>query len=179
MNRCLVVISGCSGGGKSTLLKELSARGHAVFEEPGRWVVKDQLARGGDALPWADAVAFLELCVARGVEQWAEASRGSTGLCFFDRSIVDAFNGFEALGAAAPARFAQALEERRYHRQVFMTPPWPEIYATDAERRHTYTEAVQEFERLRRFYARQDYAVVMLPKIAPRERADFVLGRVG
>jgi predicted ATPase len=30
-----VVISGCSGGGKSALLSELSERGHAVVEEPG------------------------------------------------------------------------------------------------------------------------------------------------
>jgi predicted ATPase len=35
MNR-FVVISGCSGGGKSTLLAELGRRGHAVVEEPGR-----------------------------------------------------------------------------------------------------------------------------------------------
>lgn len=31
-----VVISGCSGGGKSTLLSELAARGYHVVHEPGR-----------------------------------------------------------------------------------------------------------------------------------------------
>ncbi|WP_410012764.1 AAA family ATPase [Sodalis sp. C49] len=35
MNR-LIVISGCSGGGKSTLLAELKRRGYTVVEEPGR-----------------------------------------------------------------------------------------------------------------------------------------------
>jgi predicted ATPase len=35
-----VVISGCSGGGKSTLLAELARRGHAVVEEPGRRIVQ-------------------------------------------------------------------------------------------------------------------------------------------
>jgi len=29
-----VVLSGCSGGGKSTLLAELARRGHSVVEEP-------------------------------------------------------------------------------------------------------------------------------------------------
>ncbi len=48
----LVVISGCSGGGKSTLLAELARRGHAVVEEPGRRIVAQELARGGPALPW-------------------------------------------------------------------------------------------------------------------------------
>jgi predicted ATPase len=53
-----VVISGCSGGGKSTLLGELARRGHAVVEEPGRRIVRDELERSGTALPWVDGVAF-------------------------------------------------------------------------------------------------------------------------
>ena len=40
----MVVVSGCSGGGKSTLLAELALRGYAVFPEPGRQIVKEQLS---------------------------------------------------------------------------------------------------------------------------------------
>ena len=36
----LVVISGCSGGGKSALVGELAACGYSAFPEPGRQVVK-------------------------------------------------------------------------------------------------------------------------------------------
>ena len=54
-----VVISGCSGGGKSTLLAELSGRGHGVVEEPGRRVVVvEEMSREGSALPWVDMAAF-------------------------------------------------------------------------------------------------------------------------
>ena len=53
-----VVISGCSGGGKSTLLAELAGRGYAVVEEPGRRIVQEELAASGAALPWVDAAAF-------------------------------------------------------------------------------------------------------------------------
>ena len=49
-----VVISGCSSGGKSTLIAELGKRGHAVVDEPGRRIVKEELASGGSALPWLD-----------------------------------------------------------------------------------------------------------------------------
>ena len=52
-----VTISGCSGGGKSTLLSELRRRGFA-FDEPGRRIVADELKRCGRALPWVEAVAF-------------------------------------------------------------------------------------------------------------------------
>jgi predicted ATPase len=47
MNR-FVVISGCSGGGKFTLLAELGRRGYATVEEPDagsfakRWTAKAQ-----------------------------------------------------------------------------------------------------------------------------------------
>ena len=61
---CFVVISGCSSGGKSTLLAELGRRGYAVVEEPGRRIVKDALAGDGLALPWVDATAFLRRAVA-------------------------------------------------------------------------------------------------------------------
>jgi predicted ATPase len=57
MDHC-VVISGCSGGGKSTLLSELARRGYPVVEEPGRRIVQDELAGNGAALPWVDPVAF-------------------------------------------------------------------------------------------------------------------------
>ncbi|MEW6315305.1 MAG: AAA family ATPase, partial [Pseudomonadota bacterium] len=48
----LVVISGCSGGGKSTLLEALRRRGYAVVEEPGRRVIAEQSRNAGDGLPW-------------------------------------------------------------------------------------------------------------------------------
>lgn len=46
-----VVISGCSGEWKSTLLSELVSRGFSVILEPGHQIVKEQNAIGGDALP--------------------------------------------------------------------------------------------------------------------------------
>jgi predicted ATPase len=53
-----VVISGCSGGGKSTLLNELGRRGYATVGEPGRRIIKQELRGEGFALPWVDEIAF-------------------------------------------------------------------------------------------------------------------------
>jgi predicted ATPase len=53
-----VTISGCSGGGKSTVLAELQQRGFATIEEPGRRIVAEEIKRDGRALPWIDPVAF-------------------------------------------------------------------------------------------------------------------------
>lgn len=53
-----VVISGCSGNGKSTLIAELGRRGHTVVEAPGRRIVREELKAEGSALPWIDETAF-------------------------------------------------------------------------------------------------------------------------
>ena len=52
--RDLIVITGCSGGGKSTLLAELAGAGEQVFEEPGRQIVKEQDLIHGPAQPWTN-----------------------------------------------------------------------------------------------------------------------------
>lgn len=172
-----VVISGCSGGGKSTLLAAFARRGYSTFDEPGRQVVKAQLACGGGGLPWSDAGQFIALCVAVGVRQWDEAAaRG--GVSFFDRGIVDAVSNAAHLKLPVPAAFVETLSRCRYHERMFMVPPWPEIYVNDSERRHTYTDAVAECEMLVEAYGRLGYEVVTVPKIAPEARVDFVLERL-
>lgn len=172
-----VVISGCSGGGKSTLLGELARRGYRVFEEPGRQVVKAQLAIGGDGVPWGDAGKFIGLCVALAMRQRDEAARVG-GVSFFDRGIVDAMSNLVHLNLPVPDAFAAVLTSKRYHTRMFMVPPWAEIYANDDERRHTFADAVAEFEMLVGAYGRLGYDVVMVPKIVPDARAGFVLSQL-
>lgn len=167
-----VLISGCSGGGKSTLLAELAARGFAVVEEPGRRIVGQELAGGGNALPWTDMAAFARRAIELAVADHAAASR-RTGWTFFDRGLVD---------AAAALRHAtgEPLREElvaacRYHRQVFLAPPWPQIYRADPERRHGFDDAAAEYDRLARLLPALGYEIVTLPKVPVGDRADFVL----
>jgi predicted ATPase len=167
-----VVISGCSGGGKSTLLDELKRRGHAVIEEPGRRIVRQELAGDGAALPWVDAAAFARRAVAMALAD-RTAAKALKGWVFFDRGLVDAAAALEhATGEAALEPLGRA---HRYHRQVFMTPPWPDIYVNDPERPHGFEAARAEYERLLEAYERLDYAVSILPKTDIAARADFAL----
>jgi predicted ATPase len=63
----------------------------------------------------------------------------------------------------------------RNHLRVFLVPPWPEIYITDAERQHSFDAAVAEFMRLSTVYPSLGYEVVLLPKTSVQDRADLVL----
>ena len=171
-----VIISGCSGGGKSTLLAELARRGHATVEEPGRRIVRQELRGDGAALPWVNGTAFVCRAIAMALADLAAAER-LEGWVFFDRGLIDAAAGLEHL-TGEPA-LATLGHSRRFHRRVFLTPPWPEIYETDQERRHTLDAAIPEYRRLLETYPALGYAVTILPRIGVAERADFVLGALG
>jgi predicted ATPase len=168
-----VVISGCSGGGKSTLLAELRRRGHAIVEEPGRRIVKEEREGEGLALPWVDAAAFARRAIAMALAD-REAARTLQGWVFFDRGLVDAAAALEHL-TGEPV-LATLGKSHRYHPRVFLAPPWPEIYVTDKERRHGFDAAVDEYSRLLEAYPSLGYEVFILPKASVAERAGFVLG---
>ena len=168
----LVILSGCSGGGKSTLLDELGRRGHAVVGEPGRRVVAAQMADGGSALPWLDPVGFLQ-CVLALAQGDHDAAHGAQDWVFFDRGVIDAVAGLHHLtGRPDPTAVARRY---RYHHCVFLAPPWPEIYLTDAERRHGMDEAIAEYDRLAAIYPALGYALSPLPRVDVAARADIVL----
>jgi predicted ATPase len=168
-----VVISGCSGGGKSTLLAELGRRGHAIVEEPGRRIVKQELKGDGSALPWVDEVAFARRVVAMALADRASAG-ALEGWVFFDRGLVDAAAGLEHL--TGEQVLSALRQSHRYHRRVFLAPPWRDIYVTDPERRHGFDTALAEYSGLLKAYPSLGYDVFVLPRVGVVERADFVLG---
>ncbi|MFL9946119.1 AAA family ATPase [Paraburkholderia agricolaris] len=175
MNR-FVVISGCSGGGKSTLLAELAQRGYAVVEEPGRRIVRAETENNGTALPWVDLPAFLRQVIAMALAD-RDAVRTSDDWVFFDRGIVDAAATLQHL--TGEPMLATLGHAHRYHPRVFLTPPWPEIYVQDPERRHGIDSATSEYLRLLEAYPALGYDLSLLPKVGVTERADFVLETLG
>jgi len=175
MSARYVVLSGCSGGGKSTLLSELRRRGYGTVDEPGRRVVKDEIANGGQALPWIDPAAFAQLAIELAIEDFRTAESLS-GWVFFDRGLVDAAVAREhTTGEHVLERLRPS---HRYHPTVFLAPPWPEIYVSDPERRHGFDDAVAEYGRLERAYPALGYRVVVLPKSSVEERADLILAHL-
>ncbi len=169
------MLSGCSGGGKSTLLEALAARGFATVEEPGRRIVREALAGDGRTLPWVDPVAFARRAIEIALADRTRAP--GNGWVFFDRGLIDALAALDHLeGGESLTRLGAA---HRYHGRVFLVPPWPEIYGRDPERRHGLEAAVAEYERLIPAYDGLRYELVILPKASVADRVQFVLDRLG
>lgn len=68
-----VIFSGCSGGGKTTLLAELRRRGYTVVAEPGQRIVREATFSGGDAVPWNNMKAFLRQAITLAATDHAQA----------------------------------------------------------------------------------------------------------
>lgn len=171
MNK-FVLISGCSGSGKSTLLAELGKRCHAIIEEPGRRIITEQTSPTAAALPWIDMTAFTHRAIEMALLDLSDANQQG-GLVFFDRGVVDAAVALEQ--SSGVPYFKTLGKKRHYFETVFLTPPWPEIYSQDKDRRHNFSAAIEEFERLEMAFRELGYDIILLPKVSPSLRADFVL----
>ncbi|WP_328799414.1 AAA family ATPase [Sandaracinobacteroides hominis] len=166
------ILSGCSGGGKSTLLDELARRGHVTVPEPGRRIVHTALETDGQALPWVDLAAFAQRAMELARADIALALVNTKGPVFFDRGLVDAAVALQH--ATGEAILPLAPELAAFNRTVFLTPPWPEIYAADTVRQHSLAEAEQEYLRLKSAYQELGFESILLPKIDVQARADLI-----
>ena len=104
--------------------------------------------------------------------------RGAPGPVFFDRGIPDLIGCAELFGLDA-ADAATAAAVHRYNDLVFMLPSWPEIYATDTERRMTFEAAKAFGERVRDIYVQLGYSVVDVPRDTIVARVRFILDTLG
>ncbi|PWK60518.1 AAA family ATPase [Roseicyclus mahoneyensis] len=119
------VLSGCSGGGKSTLLAALAAAGIKTVPEPGRRVL-----RAGKPAPRKDMGAFLSACLALALEDHARA-HAVAGPVIFDRCAIDAVSGLDALGevVAEYGRLSQVFLAARYAIEIMPKVPVAERVA--------------------------------------------------
>lgn len=171
-----IVLSGCSGGGKSTLLAELSRRGHATVDEPGRRVVKAELAHGGDGVPWLNLTRFMDLALQLAIADFGTAAH--SGVTFFDRSVVDTASAMLRHDHRPDAARA-ALTRYRYDPLVFFTPPWSELFRADPERQHPFEDALAEYDALLAAFPANGYQVRVIPGLPVAARADWIEAELG
>lgn len=171
------IITGGPGAGKTSLIEELRRQGFCATTEAGRAIIRDQTLIGGRAVHTGDAALFAELMLAWEMRSYRIAEETAAPAVFFDRGIPDLTGYMRLLGRPVPAHMDAAARQFRYRRRVFVAPPWPEIYATDAERGQDFAEAVATCEAISAAYADCGYELITLPRTTVSERAGFVLAR--
>jgi predicted ATPase len=169
------VITGGPGAGKTTMLNALAERGYIYVSESARAIIRKRLASGLSPRPPLEQFGsdILHMDIAR---YWE--TRVTEHPVFFDRGIVDAIYILDQQNAISPGQVEEYVQWFPYNKVVFLMPPWQEIYSTDAERDQTFSESVQVFEGLRKWYARWRYETIEVPRTAIEQRVDFILQTV-
>lgn len=172
LSNFFILITGCSGGGKSTLLEALGSRGYGTIPEPGRRIVVSDTSGSGKNLPWVDMEAFARSALNMAKSD-LKSARSMTGNVFFDRGVVDAA---VALQTAGGATFSETLGQKlHYAKTVFLAPPWPEIFVEDEDRRHGFESVLEEYHRLENALDELGYCARVLPTTSVEDRVAFVL----
>lgn len=171
------VITGGPGVGKTTLLAELERRGFIVVPEDARRIIKEQVAKNGEGLPWKNKKLYAQLLLKEALSTYQFAQR-LKGTVFFDRGIADAVCYMTMEGMTVTKEINEWVAGSSYSVPVFILPPWKEIYQTDGERKQTWAEALETYEVMKQTYTSYGYPVVEVPKDTVVNRADFILMRI-
>ena len=167
------VFTGGGGTGKTTLIRHLQSGGELTVDENIRAVIREQVEAGDHAVPWIDPKACCDLTTARDIADF-DRRADETRPVFFDRGLMDMYG---TNGVPPSPALVEALRTRRYNRQVFVFPPWREIYGTDDERREDWSRMEAVFEEIVTTLPALGYEPVVVPKASVEARAAFVLAR--
>lgn len=175
----LYIITGGPGAGKTTVLDELNKYGLTAVPEEGRRIIKEQIESGGEGLPWLNKELFASLMFEESVKTYLEINQAShLKPVFFDRGIWDTLGYMRLENIPVPELMTARAREMVYNNNVFILPPWKEIYENDPERKQTIEKAILTFECMKEIYEEYGFNIIEVPKVTVEKRAHFILGRV-
>lgn len=169
-----LVITGGPGTGKSSIINFLQAKGYSCMPEISREIVR-QYKQKGVAQPFLEnPQTFSDLLLEKRILQFDEASQYSDQRVFFDRGIPDIAAYLDFSKHPISDTLKRACMQYRYH-QVFMLPPWEDIYNTDAERYETFEQAVSVYFSIQKIYTQWGYHWIEVPQLPLENRVEFII----
>jgi len=177
VNTNFYVITGGPGVGKTTLLKELGKRNNEIVPEIARELIKAQNEINGEALPWKNKESYKELMFDHSIKSYEQIDKKANKekLVFFDRGFLDTICYAELIRSEISQRMKSYAKNWRYNKNIFILPPWREIYKNDNERKQSWDEAVLTFEKMTETYKAYGYNIIEIPMKSASERAEFIL----
>lgn len=168
------MVTGGLGTGKTSVLSALDDA-VLVVAEPARELIAEHHSSVGEGLLDTRPQLFVERLIERSITKHQSVEDGVTAI--FDRGLPDCV-AYAAIYGIDAQRAIEAAEEYRYEIEVFIAPPWKEIYTTDNMRRATFAQAAVFYAEVVAAYERLGYSLVELPRTSVQERAAFISARL-
>lgn len=137
-------------------------------------IVQEQLANGGKILPWLDMRSFVCRLSQDSIKQFDHVN-DLDGPVFFDRGFVEVLAHWRSSDSLAFVAFKDDVGARRYSDPVFVAPPWPELFVHDAERRHDFSAATEEYHSICETLSDFNYRQIEIPRMPVRDRVEFIM----
>src|SRR5690606_33234845 len=93
---------------------------------------------------------------------------------FFDRGLLDVVCYMDMESIPMSNAVTEITGRCVYNKNVFILPPWQEIYKTDNERKQSWEEAVYTFAKMKETYSKYGYNVIEVPRASVSERRQFI-----
>ena len=171
------VIIGGPGTGKTSIIDALKARGYCCYPEISREVTMEAKKQGIDQLFLEQPLLFSELLLEGRKKQYLDAQKESHEVVFIDRGIPDVLAYMHYIGDSYPSFFEAACRENTYS-EVFILPPWKEIYVSDEARYENYEQSVLIHNHLVETYTKYGYQLIEVPKDSLDNRILFILDKI-
>jgi predicted ATPase len=172
-----IVITGGPSTGKTSIIEKIELMGHACIHEISRSITLEAREQGIQQLFVSDPLLFSKKITEGRINQFHEASKFPVKHVFMDRGLPDVVAYMDCFGQEYDHSFIEACENYIYD-DVFLLPPWKEIYSTDEERYENFDEALRIHDCLETSYKKYGYKPKHVPKGTIAERLSFILNKV-
>lgn len=175
----LYVITGGPGVGKTTLIEGLKKYGFQTVEEDARRIIKNQVDSQKDGLPWENKEFYAKLMLEASIKSYNQIiTTKDSNPIFFDRGILDSICYMKMEKIPISIEINELIKQYPYNMDVFILPPWEEIYEKDNERKQNWNEAEFTFHKMKETYLEFNYNIVIVPKMTMEERVQFILQNI-
>lgn len=172
-----IVITGGPGSGKTALINYLENAGYQVMHEISRDVILEAQKDGIEQLFLENPILFSEKLLEGRLKQFQEAINCAAPILFYDRGMPDVTAYMDFVNTHYPNNFIETCRAFKYD-EIFVLPPWEEIYEQDNERYESFEQAEKIFDFLKKGYEDYGYRTFKVPVGTVKERAEYILNKL-
>ncbi|SRX76279.1 AAA family ATPase [Aequorivita antarctica] len=169
-----IVITGGPGSGKTALITYLEKEGHAVIHEISRDVILEAQKEGIEQLFLENPILFSEKLLEGRLKQFHEGKNNASQILFYDRGMPDVTAYMDFVDTHYPEKFSDTCLKYKYD-EIFVLPPWEDIYEQDNERYESFEQAEKIFHFLKNGYQNYGYKIHEVPVGTIKERVQFII----